>query len=609
MAAERAAGRLLRRIGRGITRLRIFTLNALFVLLLLAVVVALFSDGRPSVPDGAALLINARGSVVDQKSPVDPLAHFLAPDAPGETELGEITRAIRSAATDDRIRLAVLDLDETELGAGQAVVIGEALREFQSAGKQVVAYGAGFGQSQYLLASYADAVYMHPMGQMILPGYGAYQLYFKELLDKLDIRMHIFRAGKYKEFVEPYLRSDMSEEAREANRSLVGELWDYFASRVIANRSLPAGDFERFTQDLATELPRMGDLATAALEHHLVDELLNLDEVRARVADEVGVGEDGDFRRINLDSYLAAIGPPPGRHTNAIAVITAEGPILMGRQSQGVIAADTVMSLIRQARQDDAVRALVLRVNSPGGSAFAAEMIRQELELFQLTGRPLVVSMGNVAASGGYWIAATADRILAGPTTVTGSIGVFGLFPTFEETLAGIGVRTDGVGTTPLSSALNPFTALPEDMAAILQQSTEQTYTQFVNLVARGRDMTPDAVDAVAQGRVWTGARAAALGLVDELGGVEDAIRAAAELADISDYDVRRFRPSLSPRELLLGSLADVEGMLGGSLLRLPQSLQPALRDARTLLSALNDPGHGYALCEVCLGPGLSRTW
>lgn len=609
MAAERAGDGILRRIGRGITRLRNFTLNTLFLLLLLVVIVGLLGDGRPSVPDGAALMVNPRGTVVDQQSPVDPLARLLAPNAPREFELGEITRAIRAAAGDERIRLAVLDLDETSLGAGQAVVIGEALREFQAAGKQVVAYGAGFGQPQYLLASYADVIYMHPMGQMLLPGYGAYQLYFKGLLDKLDINMHIFRVGKYKEFIEPYTRSSMSDEAREANASLVAELWDFYASRVVVNRSLVAGDFERYTQELAAELPRLGDLATAALEHHLVDELLSLDEVRARVADEVGIGEDGDFRRIDLENYLSAIGPPPGRHADVIAVITAEGPILMGRQSQGVIAAETVTGLIRQARQDDAVRALVLRVNSPGGSAFAAEMIRQELELFQLTGRPLVISMGNVAASGGYWIAATADRIVAGPTTVTGSIGVFGLFPTFEETLSGIGVTSDGVGTTPLSSALNPFTSLPEEMAVILQQSTEQTYEQFINLVARGRDMTPEAVDAIAQGRVWTGARAAALGLVDELGGLEDALLAAADLADIDDYDIRRLRPSLSPRELLLGSLADVEGSLGHSLLAVPAPLRRALDDTRTLLTSLNDPGHGYALCETCLGPGLVRTW
>jgi len=609
MATGSAEGGLLGRIGRGITRLRNFTLNALFLIVLLAVVIALFSESRPSVPDGAALMINPRGSVVDQASPTDPFAHFLAPDAPGETELGDITRAIRMAAGDERIKLAVLDLDETDLGAGQAVIIGEALREFQSAGKQVVAYGAGYGQSQYLLASYADAVYMHPMGQMILPGYGAYQLYFKELLDKLDVNVHIFRVGKYKEFVEPYTRSDMSDEAREANRSLVDELWANYRNHVVANRSLPQGDFEQFTQALASQLPRMGDLATAALEHHLVDELLNLDEVRARVADQVGVGEDGDFQRIDIASYLAAIGPPPGQHENVIAVITAEGPIVMGRQNQRVIAADTVMGLIRQARQDDNVRALVLRVNSPGGSAFAAEMIRQELELFQLSGRPLVVSMGNVAASGGYWISATADRILAGATTVTGSIGVFGMVPTFEESLSRIGVTSDGVGTTPLSSAMNPFTPLPPEMATILQQSTQQTYTQFVNLVARGRSMTPDAVDAVAQGRVWTGARAATLGLVDELGGMEDAIHTAAGLAKIEDYDVRRFRPSLSPRELLLGSLADVEGTLGRSFLAVPETLSRVLRDTQTLLRALDDPRHGYALCEICLGPGFVRTW
>lgn len=595
----------LRRIGRGITRLRIFTLNAIFILFLVMFVVLLFSEGAPTVPEDSALVINPRGVVVEERSVIDPLQHFLAPDAPGEIELGEITRAIKRAAADERIHMAVLNLDEVNLGAGQATVIGEALRTFQAAGKRVAAYGAGFGQAQYLLASYADALYMHPMGQLILPGYGVNQLYFKGLLDKLDVNMHIFRVGKYKEFVEPYTRTDMSPEAREANQELVDELWDFYRREVIANRSLDPAEFERFTQSLPEAVTRMGDLATTAVEHHLVDELLDLDEVRARIAAEVGYADDGSYKRIGIDDYLAAIGPAPGPTGKpAVAVITAEGPIVMGRQSQEVVAADTIMSLIRTARQDDDVQALVLRVNSPGGSAFASELIRQELELLQLTGKPLVVSMGQVAASGGYWISSTADRILAAPTTITGSIGVFGLFPTFEDSLAGIGVGSDGVGTTPLSGALSPFTALSPDMAAILQQNTEHTYEQFVNLVARGRDMDPEAVNAIAQGHVWTGSRAKALGLVDDMGGLEDAVKLAADLAGMEAYDVKRIRPTLSPRDLLLGALTGAQGSSGGVLIdRLPKALGAWLEAATRLLGALNDPRHGYALCEICVGP------
>ena len=595
----------LSRAGGALTRFRNFTLNALFLLFLFILIVALFADATPVVPEDSALLVNPQGVLVDQRSQMDPLAEFFAPDRPGEVELGQITTALERAATDERIRLAVLDLDELiGMSAGQAMVIGRSVREFQAAGKEVIVYGSGFGQSQYLLASFADALYMHPMGQLILPGYGGNQIYFKELLDKLNINIHVFQAGKYKEFVEPYSRSNMSDEARAANQALVDELWAAYRAQLIENRQLEAPVLDRFTHSLPEQLEAMGDLATVALEHHLIDELLNLDEVRARIASEVGYANDGEFLRIDFEDYLAANPASPGSG-EVIAVITAEGPIMMGRQSQGVIAAETVSKLIRRARQDDDVAALVLRVNSPGGSAFASEIIRQELELLQLTGKPVVASMGNVAASGGYWISATADRIYARPTTITGSIGVFGIVPTFERALNKVGVYTDGIGTTPLSRAFDPFSGLSEDMTRILQLNVEENYEQFVNLVARGRDMTPEAVDGVAQGRVWTGAMAQTLGLVDELGSLEDAIVNAAELAELSEYRIKRIRPDLSPRELLMSSLGGIESEWlpsGG------RRIAAVLAEAEQFLEMLNDPGDSYAVCELCMGPsGLIR--
>ena len=276
---------------------------------------------------------------------------------------------------------------------------------------------------------------------------------------------------------------------------------------------------------------------------------------------------------------------------------------MLGRQSRGVIAADTLTRLIRRAREDDDVKALVLRVNSPGGSAFASEIIRQELELLQLTGKPVVASMGDVAASGGYWISATADAIYARPTTITGSIGVFGIVPTFERALGEIGVHTDGIGTTPLSRAFDPFAGISEEMSRILQLNTEQNYEQFVNLVARGRDMSVDAVEEVAQGRVWTGTMAQGLGLVDELGDLQDAIGRAAELAGIDDYRIRRLRPELTPREMLLSSFGVIESRWlpsGGS------RIFAVLNEAEKLLEVLNDPAASYAICETCMGPAGS---
>lgn len=599
---DKTSNGIFSRIGSGITRMRNFTFNTLFIILLLVVIMALFADETPEVPEDSALLVNPRGVLVEQRSVVDPLAQFLSPGSPREIEVGEITDALNRAAADERIHLAVLDLDELAgLTVGQAIVIGEAVRGFQAEGKEVVVYGAGFSQSDYLLASYSDALYMHPMGQLILPGYGGNQIYFKELLDNLNVTLHIFRAGKYKEFVEPYTRTEMSAEAREANQTLVDELWAFYADHIIENRALEPAVFERFTQSLPEQLARMGNLATTAVEHHLVDELLNLDEARARIANEVGYATDGNYRHITYDDYLLAARGPAGGASATVAVITAEGPIVMGRQNQGVAAADTIMSLIRQARQDEDIQALVLRVNSPGGSAFASEMIRQELELFQLTGKPVVASMSSVAASGGYWISATADQIYARPTTVTGSIGAFSLIPTFEKAMSGIGIRTDGVETTPLSRAFDPFAGLSEDMATILQLNIETTYEQFLNLVARGRDMDPAAVDEVAQGRVWTGARAHAIGLVDELGGLNDALMKAAELAGLDDFEVERLRPPLTPREMLLSSLGDMEAHwlpFGGT------RIQAILNEAEGFVEMLNDPGDAYAICEACLGPG-----
>jgi protease-4 len=589
------------RLGRGITRLRNFLVNGLFLLVVLILLISLFSDDRPEVPDDSALLVNPRGVLVDERSIVDPLTRFFSPNAPGEVTLQEITGALERAAEDERIRLAVLDLDELQgVSAGQAALIGDAIGAFQEQGKEVIAYGAAFSQSQYLIASYADAVYLHPMGQLLLTGYGLNQLYFKELLDSIHVNLHIFRVGKYKEFIEPYTRTDMSEEARMANQALVDELWNFYAARIMENRELSQDTFDRVTQSLPEVLAQMGDLPTVAVEHHLVDELLTHDQARARVAAEVGYAPDGGFTRIGLRDYLkASNGDLDPGGTPAVGVISAQGPILMGRQTRGVIAAETTMELIRRARQDEDIRAVVLQVNSPGGSAFASELIRQELELLQLAGKPVVASMSNVAASGGYWIAATADRILARPTSITGSIGVFGLFPTFEESLAEIGVSSDGVGTTPLSRALNPFAALPVDMASILQLNVERTYEQFINLVARGRDMTPEAVDEVAQGRVWTGLRAKDLGLVDDLGGLDDAIGLAAELAELEDYGVERLRPALSAREALLSSLGEIRsGLVAHPLWR-------HLSELERLVRGLNDPNHGYALCESCLaGPG-----
>jgi len=588
---------LFSQIGRGLSWARNFTANVLFLLLLtLLVVFVLAGSSGVSVPDGSALVINPRGVLVDTAGFADPFERFLTPESVRrDVELKSLVKAITAGAADDRIALLVLNLEELQAASpGHADTLGVALREFQAAGKKVVAFGSFYSQGQYQIASYADAIYMHPLGQILLSGYGSNRIYYNELLEKLDVNIHIFRVGKYKEFVEPYTRNNMSDEARLANQELVDALWQHYADRISANRQLEPARFAAYTQNFADLLANVGgDMAALSVEFHLVDELLTPDETRARVADTVGYRDNGEFNGIDYKDYLQTLAPQAPQGGAAVAVITASGPIVMGRRSSGVIATQSTISLIRQARHDRSIAALVMRIDSPGGSAFASELIRQELELTQLAGKPVVVSMSNVAASGGYWIAATADQILAQPTTITGSIGVFGLLPTFEASLAKLGIHTDGVATTPLSGAIDPLAGLSDSMSRILQANVENTYQRFLNLVARGRDMTPQEVDAIAQGRVWIGAKAYELGLVDALGGLDEAIAGAARLAELSTYEVRELKPTMTTRERILRALSDA--------VALPDHpVTNALRQAWALLETLDDPGHSYALCEAC---------
>lgn len=600
------------RIGNALTRTRLVISNLFFFGFLLLALLLLFSRSPvPSVPDGGALVIDPAGVIVERRTPIDPLQQWLSPQSVlAETELGDLLDAMQHAATDSRIGLVALQLDDLQgVSAAHAFALADAVSALREAGKPVVAYGSFFSQQSYLVASAAEAVYLHPYGQIVLPGFEMNVLYFKGLLDNLDVNMHIFRAGRYKEFVEPYTRTDMSEEAREANTELLGGLWRQYRQRVVGNRRLDAERFERYTQALDEAVSETGgDLARLAVEYHLADELLTPDQADARVADVAGRNQAGDPRRIGFRDYLKAVNGPagqPGRSAARVGVITAEGPIVVGDAVRGLLASDRVIPLIREARDDASVRALVVRLNTPGGSSFASELIRQELELTQLAGKPVVVSMGPVAASGGYWIAATADAIVAEPSTITGSIGVFGIVPTFERSLQRVGVSSDGVATSPLGGAdllsgLNPATS------TILQAGTEHTYRRFLNLVARGRDMPPHAVEDVAEGRVWLGERALELGLVDLLGDEAAAIARAAELAGLDEYAIHRIDPTPTSRELLMRALTGnaVTGALLGGRPERPAVTAPLLRraaDAWRLMQALNDPGHSYALCPACL--------
>ncbi len=607
MTEANAARRgVLAKVGRGVTALRNFVINTLFLLTLLFVAALLLTTCQTvSVPTDAALVINPRGNVVEARQPPVPFAGVVPGTAmPREVELDEILTAIHHAAADDNIRMLVLDLDEmSAIAPAHAQRIGAALVKFRESGKKVVSYAHYYTQAQYHIASFADALYMHPMGQVVLEGFGGFNFYLKELLDRFNVNVHVFRVGDYKAAVEPMTRTDMSESARMDLEALYQNVWQQTLEDLAANRVLEKSDLQTYADDLAASLDVTGgDLARAAVENHLVDELLSADQARVRMADDVGYSDDSrsDINGIGYQAYLEArglSGPTVQLGGNKIGVITVQGMIVNQGGDAGTASIDDIVPLIRQAKDDPGVRALVVRVDSPGGSQFASELIRQELELVQMANKPVVASFGANAASGGYWIAATADAIVAEAASITGSIGIFSMIPTFEDTLANYGVYTDGVGTTSLTLSGSPFTGINEPMADILQARVEHGYTQFINLVARGRDMSPDAVDAIGQGRVWTGDVAMELGLVDELGGLEQAVEKAAALADLEEWTKVFMRPGIDPRSMLLAELFAPQT---AAQVRSEPALFTHFRAVMDHLGRLDDPNAIYALCEAC---------
>ncbi|MBV1906853.1 MAG: signal peptide peptidase SppA [Pseudomonadales bacterium] len=602
--------RIFRKIGSIFDTLRAFVSNLFFLILIILLFSVIFSgEESVKVPVGGALVLNLQGDIVEELTQKDPFAAIMASDSRvAETRLRDIISALDKVKEDERISTVVLNLGELGYSStAHTARIGTALAQLQEAGKRLVSAGNFYSQEQYYLASFADAVYMHPHGQLLLEGMGTYQIYFRNLLDKLKVNMHIFRVGTYKAAVEPFIRSDMSVAAKEANSALLGTLWQQYVETVADNRNLEVKDIRSYADNYSELLTRtQGDMARVALEQGFVDELLSADEIRNRLIDEVGEREN-DFRQIDFKSYIAERHKAAKSSPDKIGIIVARGEIQMGDQPRGTIGADSLVELIKNARHDPDIKAVVLRVDSPGGSAFASELIRQELELTQQYGKPVVVSMAGVAASGGYWISATANEIWAAPGTITGSIGVFGIFPTFENSLDSIGIYMDGVGTSALSGAGNPLTEIQPEFENILQANVENTYQRFINLVSRGRNMQPDAVDKIAQGRIWTGVDALELGLVDKLGNVEEAVASAAELAQITEYEIQYLEKVLTPKEKLINEIAEnlaVYSPRPNTAVSQDNSvgmkiLNPLLR-AIGILNKLDDPIHTYALCEMC---------
>jgi protease-4 len=595
-------------------------LHLILLLIIFGFVLAALHTSIPSVPRTAALVIAPEGELVEQLSS-DPVRRALGQASGGpapETLLRDVIDAIGSAKSDSRIKLIVLDLGNlSSSGLSKLQEIGAALRDFRAAGKRVVAVGDSLDQTQYYLAAQAGEVYLDPLGLVYVDGFSYYRMFLKDAIDKLGVDVNVFRAGTFKSYTDQFSRSDMAPSEREESAVWLNSLWSSYTQDVTRARSLKPSALDDYVNEAPAALAAVnGDAAKLALQRGLVTALKS----RRQLADELKglVGEDSDshsFNSIGMSQYLAAVRPKrvlKGKSDAKVGIVVAAGEILDGHQPPGKIGGDSTADLLRQARYDNAVKAVVLRVDSPGGSMFASELILREVQALRKAGKPVVVSMSTYAASGGYYISAAANQIFASPTTLTGSIGVFSVVPTFQRTLEKLGVKVDGLGTTPLAGDLRLDRPLDAASRQILQVSVDHAYDDFLHRVGEGRKKSVQDIDKIAQGRVWAGVDAERIGLVDHLGGLKDATDAAAKLAELgSDYAVDYIEPELSLREQLLLQLRSDAAHLGQIAGLIPppspleSALDPILAQARSI-AALNDPRGLYAYCW-CMQPATPR--
>ncbi|MGO1297109.1 MAG: signal peptide peptidase SppA [Vibrio sp.] len=603
-------GKFLRGVWKVITFLRVALLNILFIMLAVGIWFSLSDSPHQEDNQPSALVLNLNGPIVEKSSYLTPLDSFkqsaLGDEMPKENVLFDIVHTIRHAKTDPNITglvLALQDMPSTSLT--KLRYIAKAINEFKSSGKPVLATGDFYSQSQYYLASYADKVYLSPQGSVLLKGYSAYGLYMKDFLKKIDVNAHIFRVGTYKSAVEPFMRNDMSPAAREAATRWLGQLWGAYTDDVAANRHIDTQVLRPNMQQFLKEFKQSkGSLADLSLRLGLVDKLASRHQVRTLLAKKFGSDGSDSYQSISYYQYKDALPTELPKAKNDIAVIVASGEIKDGKESTGVVGGDTLAAQLRDARNDPHVKAVILRVDSPGGSAFASEVVREELTTLKAAGKPVVVSMSSLAASGGYWISMAADKIIAQPTTLTGSIGIFSVIPTFEKGLAKLGIATDGVGTTPFAGE-GVTSGLSDGAKQAMQLAIDHGYQRFISLVGQYRDMSNQQVDKIAQGHVWTGQDAVKNGLVDQLGDFDDAVDAAAKLAKLKHYNVRWVEEPLTPaQELFKGLMSEAHASFGVNLTSLlPEALQPAAKQLSTtaaLLSHFNDPKGEYAYCLPC---------
>ncbi|MEN4644769.1 signal peptide peptidase SppA [Pantoea agglomerans] len=595
--------------------IREFILN-IFLILLIVVGVGIWlqvsGSGGSSAPiQQGALKVDLSGVLVDKPSVSNRLSKIgrqllgASSDRLQENSLFDVVDAIRQAKDDSNIKGMVLDLREFAGGDQPSLqYVGKALREFRDSGKPIYALGDSYSQAQYYLASYATKIYLSPQGTVDLHGFATNGLYYKTLLEKLKVTSHVFRVGTYKSAVEPFLRDDMSPAARDADSRWVGQLWQNYLNTVAANRQItPEQLFPGAAAIIAGLNAVKGDTAQYALENKLVDALGSRAAADQELVKTFGLDkQSNDYRSVSIYDY--SVKTTSTQQDGNIAVVMASGAIMDGEETPGNVGGDTTAAQIRDARLDPKIKAIILRVNSPGGSVTASEAIREELAAAQAAGKPIVVSMGGMAASGGYWISTPASYIVASPSTLTGSIGIFGVINTLENSLDSIGVHTDGVATSPLAD-ISTTKALPTEVQQLMQLTIENGYRNFVGLVAKSRHKTPEQIDAIAQGHVWTGSDAKANGLVDALGDFDDAVKKAGELAKVSNPQLSWYQDDPSFLDMMLSQMnASVQAVLPDRLkawLPAPMlDVMSAMKAQPGLFDKQNDPQNRYAFCLNC---------
>jgi protease-4 len=620
-------GKIFGGIFRGLDILRKF-LHLVLLLLIFGIVVGALRTSIPHIADRSALVLQPYGEIVEQLtgSPVDQALARAQGNSLPETLLWDLTDALKAAKKDSRISAVVLDLNYMS-GGGQPTLaeLTAAIKDFRSSGKKVIAYSTAYLQESYYVAAAADEIYVDPLGLVVIDGYERYRTYYKDLLEKLGVEVNLFRVGAYKSAAEVYVRTDMSPEDREESVAYLNALWLNYRTAVAEARGLKPEDISAYVANLVpTMLAAKGDAAKVALDARLVTGIKSSIEVERRLVELVG-SDSGEhniekieadksdagesYNSTSLEDYLRIVHAEKearGMGDDKIGVIVASGEILDGSQPPGTIGGETTAELIRTAREDEDVKAIVLRVDSPGGSVFASEQIYREVRAAQADGKPVVVSMGDLAASGGYYIAASADEIWAHPSTITGSIGIFGAIPTFQNTLKKIGVNVDGVGTTNLSGQLRVDRPLGEDAKILLQSLIERGYEQFLEHVAEGRKKTRDEIHTIAQGRVWIGTDAKGNGLVDQLGLFDQAVKSAAKRAELDEYEVEIIEPRLSWAEQLALEIrirfASEVGEVAAKLpaMQVARELGPIQRElTRWTRMNARDNRYAYCFCDV----------